>query len=276
MFRALSRDLRQSPGSYAAYLFLLLLLVCIAAGGLISPFKANEPVGEILSAPGGAHPLGTDSLGRDVLSYLIAGAATSLGVAVAVAICNLMLGLILGSVAGFFRGPIDAVISRVMEFFQIVPAFVVALVVVAVLGNEWRNIIIALVIGMWVRMGRLVRSQYLTYRERDFVASLQSQGFRAPTIMAVDILPAALVPILVQFALDVGLALLFFSGLTFLGLGDPDVPSWGLMLNYGQSQLLRAPWISAFAGAAIVATVIAFNLVADHISAKLDRREVLV
>lgn len=272
----MKRHSKWTPSVLQTIAYLLILAVLIAAffGPQLVPFGAHDRAGVPFLSPSSDHLLGTDNLGRDVWSYAVIGAQSTMLISLSVAMIALVVGSIVGAIAGYFGGLIDAVISRIAEFFQIVPAFVIALTTVAILGNTAYFVIIALAAGMWARVARLVRAQFMTYRERDFVANAKIQGVRAPAIMLHDIAPNVSAPVLVQFTLDVGRAALFYAGVTFLGLGDPNVANWGFMLNVGQGYLQTAPWISLTSGVAIILTVLSFNLVADHLSNALDNRRV--
>lgn len=261
-----------SPLQAAAYLFIVLVILAATIGPLLATYGAQEVAGPPLRPPSWEFWFGTDNLGRDMFSYTVIGARSTMLISLSVAGFALVVGAVFGALAGYFGGWLDAVISRIMEFFQIVPAFVIALTTVAILGNTTFFVIVALAAGMWARMARLARAQFMTYRDRDFVANAKIQGVGSGTIMVRDIAPNVSAPILVQFTLDVGMAALFYAGITFLGLGDPNVPNWGFMLSVGQHYLQTAPWVSVTAGVSIILTVLSFNIVADHLSNALDNR----
>jgi peptide/nickel transport system permease protein len=229
-------------------------------------------VAPLLTAPTTAFVMGTDDLGRNVLAGVLYGGRVSLLVgAVSVAVSTL-IGVGVGLWAGYLGGVVDELFMRIVEFFQVLPRFFVALVLVAILGASVWNVIVVIALLSWPLTARLIRAEVLSLRERDFVQSLRL--LRAPVwyIAFVEILPNALAPVVVNASLEVGRAILTEASLSFLGLGDADHPSWGFMLSYAQPLMRQAWWLSVFPGLAIVLVVLGFNLVGDGLNDVLNPR----
>jgi peptide/nickel transport system permease protein len=258
------------------------LLIAIAAigGEAIAPYVPDEADFTAILAPpawseGGSwqHLLGTDQLGRDMLSRLIAGARISLLTAIAAVVAGGTVGVTLGLAAGYIGGIVEAVIMRVVDAFLALPFILMALAFVAALGTGVGNIILVMVLTNWARYARLVRSEVVSIKQRDFVALAQVAGLRPAAIALRHILPNVMTSILVLAVLDVGRAIILESSLSFLGLGiqPPDV-SWGLALAEGRTYMTVAWWLTVWPGLAIVVTVISFNALGDWLKAGFDPR----
>ena len=216
--------------------------------------------------------LGTDSLGRDVAAGIAHGAIISLlvgGVSTAVA---LTIGISLGAVAGYFGGAIDDAVMRFTEFFQTIPSFVLAVVLVAIFRPSIGSIVTAIAIVSWPPVTRLVRAEFLSLRSREFVQAAILLGQSHMRVIFTQILPNALSPIIVLASLMVASAILLESALSFLGLGDPNRMSWGFMIGAGRSVIRLAWWMSVFPGLAILLTVLALNLVGEGLNDALNPR----
>jgi len=232
---------------------------------LLSPFDpAHIEQAELLAPPSLRHPLGTDSLGRDLLSRMFYGARISLSVGlVAVGIATL-LGIMLGSVAGFYGGFWDALIMRFVDVMLCFPAFFLILAVVAVFEPSIFNIMCIIGLTSWMGPARLVRAEILSLKEREFIQAAVALGASNARIIIRHLIPNAAAPLLVNATLGVSGAILLESGLSFLGLGvQPPVPSWGNILIESKSTLGVAWWITVFPGCAILVTVLAFNMLAE-------------
>jgi len=250
-----------------------LVVIAILAPAL-APWDPNKPdMKRILEAPSSKHWLGTDQIGRDVLSRLLYGSRISLAVGfVSVGIATL-IGVLLGAGAGYHGGVVDGGIMRLVDLMLVFPRFFLLLAVLAFLKPSiWT---IMAVIGMtgWMGVTRLVRAEFLALREREFVIWSESIGAGALRVIFKHILPNALAPVLVASTLAVGDVILIEAGLSFLGLGiRPPTPSWGAMILDARSTLFTAPWTGAFPGLAIVITVVAVNLVGESLRDALDPR----
>lgn len=240
-------------------------------------FRASSPVaGQVLVAPGGRDPasgrhfwLGTDSVGRDVASQLLAGARISLTIGLVATGLSLLIGLILGAVSGYFGGWVDLLIQRLVEVMMCFPTFILILVVVAILGRD--IFIIMTVIGLtsWAGTARLVRGEFLAQSVRDYVAAGQALGLGSPRIMFRHILPNALTPLLIAATFGIAGAVTSESGLAFIGLGDPNVTSWGALLEQGR-QNIAYWWLIWLPGLAVFILVSALNLVGNGLREAAD------
>ncbi len=235
------------------------------------PFALN--VDAILMPPGPGHLLGTDALGRDVLSRLLYGGRVSLWVGFVAVGLSVAIGLALGLTAGYFGGIVDEVIMRGVDVMLCFPSFFLILAVIAFLEPSLTNIMIVIGLTSWMGVARLARAETLTLRRREFVLAARVAGSKTPRILFSHILPNALAPILVSATLGVAGAILVESSLSFLGLGvQPPAPSWGNMLMEGKDVLEIAPWLSFFPGFAILLTVLGYNLLGESLRDILDPR----
>ncbi len=217
-------------------------------------------------------PLGTDMLGRDVLAGLVHGARVSLLVGFTAALAALLIGISVGAVAGYAGGLPDDVLMRLTEVFQTIPNFLLIIVLVVVLQPSLSTIIIAIAAVSWPSLARLVRAEVMALRRRDFVQSCVTIGMGHGRIVLTQILPNCLAPILVTGSIMVATAILIETGLSFLGLGDPNVVSWGSMIGAGRAGLRTAWYLCAIPGLAIIATVLSINLVAEGLNDALNPR----
>lgn len=258
-----------------AGLAVVTLVVAAAAGAdLIAPARPDAvDVANRFAAPSPAHPLGTDNLGRDVLSRLLFGARLSLAMAVATTAGITALGIAMGIVSGYLGGAVDAVVMRVVDVLLSLPRLILALALTGVLGIGLLNLMLAIVAVGWADYARVVRAQVLSLRERRFVESARAVGASRLRIMARHVAPNLVGPVIVLSTLDLGAILLALSGLSFLGLGvRPPTPEWGSMLAEGKNFLDRAPQLVAYPGIAISLLVLAFNLLGDGLRDVLDPR----
>lgn len=268
---AMARLLR-APSAAIGAAVLLLLLGAAATAGWLYPGDPLEMVGAPFTWPGAdaEFPAGTDLMGRDILAGLFHGARVSLLVGGASAAIALALGLLVGAIAGYAGPRVDAVLMRLTELFQTVPSFLLAIVLVAILGPSLSTIIFALGVTSWTGIARLTRGEFITLREREFVRAAQALGAGHARIIFREILPNALPPIIVTTAVLVANAILSEAGLSFLGLGDPNVVSWGSMVGAGREALRTAWYMTALPGLTIMAAVLALNLLSDAVNDALN------
>ena len=220
-----------------------------------------------------AHTIfGTDTLGRDIGTGLVYGARVSLMIGFVSTVAALLVGVTLGAVAGYYGGWVDAALMRFTELFQTVPSFALAIVLVAIFQPSVGSIVTAIAIVSWPPVARLVRGEFLTLRQRDFVAAARLDGQSDLRIIFVELLPNAASSIVVMASLMVATAILLESSLSFMGLGDPDLMSWGYMIGAARTVLRQAWWMSVFPGLAILLTVLALNLVGEGLSDGLNTR----
>lgn len=255
-----------------AWVILAILALCVAAGPWVAPhdpLAVNLP--SRLQGPSAAHWLGTDHLGRDMLSRLIVAARISLGsVAVTLALI-LALGFLVGGLAGWAGGRIDAALMRFCDVFLTFPTFVLAMFMVGVLGTGLVNVIIAIALSHWAWYARLVRSFVLSLKERDYVLAARAAGASDWAIFRDHLAPQILSQMLVLATLDIGHMMLHVAGLSFLGLGvAPPTPEWGVMINDARTFVWSQPLLVALPGAMIFVTVLAFNRVGDALRDRLD------
>ena len=261
---------RRNRGSVVGLAIVAIFILTALGGPIAWPHDPIRVSGDLLLGPSLHHPFGTDNVGRDMLALVIAGARLSLTVGLFAAAGSLLVGGLVGSIAGYVGGKVDAILMRVSEFFQVMPAFLLALVIVAIIGSNVWLVITAITLSIWPQTARLMRAQFLSLREREFVLSARALGFPHTHIIRKEIIPNAMAPVIVQGSLDTGHAILIEAGLAFLGLGDPNVQSWGEMLQRSQIYLLSAWWMSIFPGLAIFLVVLAVNLIGDGLNEALD------
>lgn len=260
----------RNRAAVAGAVVLAIVLVMAALAPLLYPAGAFVLAGPPVQPPGGRFILGTDTLGRDVLAGIMHGARTSLLVGVASTLGSVAIGLILGAFAGFYRGATDTALMRLTEFFQTIPSFILAIVLVAILSPSLGSEILAIAAVSWPGIARLVRGEFASVGAREFVLATAGLGAGDARIVFRHILPNCASPIIAVGSLLVASAILFESGLSFLGLGDPNLMSWGLMISAGREVLRSAWWICTFPGIAILATVLAINLVGDGLNEALN------
>ena len=241
---------------------------------LIAPFDPNElHLDAILKAPCAEFPLGTDRLGRDVLSRLLYGGRVSLWVGFVAVGISISIGALLGLVSGYFGGLVDEIAMRFVDIMLCFPSFFLILAVVAFLEPSLFNIMVVIGLTSWMGVARLVRAETLTLREREFVSAARLAGTSTWRIMTRHILPNAMAPVTISAILGIGGAILIESGLSFLGLGvQPPQASWGNMLMDGKSVIEEASWLSLFPGLAILITVLGYNLLGESLRDFLDPR----
>lgn len=271
--RALRSALRNLSFTGGLAILGAVVLVAIAAPWLF-PGDPLDMVSIPTLWPGenAAYPLGTDSLGRDMAAGLAYGARVSLLVGISAAATGLLIGTALGAVAGYCGGWIDNVVVRITELFQTVPAFLLVIILVSIREPSAPAIALAIGVASWPTVARLVRAQFHSLRNADFVAAALVSGARPSRIIIRHVLPNALAPIVVTTSVMVANAILTEAGLSFLNLGDPNMVSWGSMIGDGR-QLLRTAWyLTALPGAAIALTVMSINLAGDGLNDVLNPR----
>jgi peptide/nickel transport system permease protein len=268
------RAFLRNPAAMAGVVLLLFMLGLALVAPLLYPGDPLDMVAPPLLWPGqdAAYPLGSDSLGRDVIAGIAHGARVSLAVGVVAAVLSLVIGILVGAAAGYFGGRVDDVLVRITELFQTMPSFLFVIVVVAIGQPSVPIIVFAIGLASWPVIARLVRAEFRTLRETEFVLAARSQGFSHLRIIFQEMLPNALPPVIVTTSVLVASAILIESALSFLGMGDPNAVSWGSMIGQGR-ELLRTAWyLTALPGAAIVLTVLALNLVGDGLNDAFNPR----
>lgn len=256
----------------------LVVLVVVALVALIAPLFLEYSPWDMVDAPflpplsEDGRWLGTDTMGRDIWVGLVNGARVSLLIGLVSTVVSLLIGVSLGAVAGYFGGWVDAVLMRFTELFQSVPSFALAIVLVAIFEPSVTSIVTAIAVVSWPPVARLVRGEFLSLRQRDFVSAALLAGQSTPRVILTQILPNAVSPIVVMASLMVASAILLESSLSFLGLGDPNQMSWGYMVGTARTVMRQAWWMAVFPGLSIVLTVLALNLVGEGLNDGLNAR----
>ncbi len=260
----------------ALYSLIFILLIILAAifAPYISPYNPDKiNVNAILQPPSFTHLLGTDQLGRDVLSRLIYGSRISVEVGFISVSISLFIGIIIGAFAGYYAGFIDGFLMRFVDIMLTFPSFFLILAVSAILRPSIINIMIIIGLTSWMGVARIIRAEFMQNREKDYVLSAKAAGASDLYIMFIEILPNVVAPILVSATLGIAGAILIQASLAFLGIGImPPTPSWGGMLSRGKTYIMVAWWLTLFPGIAILLTVLSFNLVGEAVRNALDPR----
>lgn len=252
-------------------IFLLLVLIGVALFAPVitsrSPYYLND---ELLMAPNKKYLLGTDGLGRDVFTMIVYGTRISLIIGVVATAISGIIGTIIGAISGFFGGKLDRVISEFINIFIMTPSFFLILIIIALFGSSIFNVMLVIGLTSWPGNARLMRAQAKSLRERTFVKSAQVIGESKFAIMVKHVIPNGIFPVIANTTMNVSSAILTEASLSFLGLGDPNVVSWGQIINHGRNYLTQAWWISAFAGVMVVLTVLTFFLIGDALNKVLS------
>jgi peptide/nickel transport system permease protein len=272
--------LRSRSGLFGAVLVVVMICAALGAPFMDLPNPIRGDLRARLAPPTwsgplspGAHPLGTDQLGRDILSRIIYGSQITLTVAGSAVVLGGMIGVFLGIVAGTFGGIVDRVLMRLVDIQLAIPLMLLALLVVAALGPSLTNLIMVLAVTSWIRYARIIRGQVLALREREFVQSVRAIGASTMRIMIRHILPNVATPALVIATLELARVIIMDAALSFLGLGvQPPTASWGRMLAEGRVYISTSWWIVTFPGLAIVLSVLSINLLGDWLRDYFDPR----
>ncbi|QGG55114.1 ABC transporter permease [Paenibacillus sp. B01] len=268
------RSFRRNRMAMAGLGIIVFFILVAALAPVIAPYDYKEQeLMNRLQPPGGEHWLGTDDLGRDILSRLIHGARISLWVGVSSVAGSIVAGTMLGILAGYYGRWWDAIISRLFDILLAFPGILLAIAIVAALGPSLQNALLAIAIVNVPVFGRLVRAKVLSLREEEYIVAARSLGMKSSRILLQHILPNSLGPIIVQGTLGIATAIIEAAALGFLGLGaQPPDPEWGKMLSDSRQLIQKAPWTVLFPGLAIMLTVLGFNLIGDGLRDVLDPR----
>jgi peptide/nickel transport system permease protein len=272
--KQIARTLLRHPGGLIGFVILAIAIAVAVFGPELFPTSPWRMVQRPFLPPFSVKgfPLGTDALGRDVLAGIIYGARVSLLVGLVSTLAALAVGIPVGAIAGYFGGRIGDALMRFTEFFQTVPSFALAIVLVAILQPSIVSIVLAIAIVSWPPVARLVRGEVLSLRTREYVQAAIVTGQSHGWIIWREILPNALSPVIVLASLMVATAILLESSLSFLGLGDPNLMSWGYMVGAGRTVIRQAWWITVFPGIAILLAVLALNLIGEGLNDALNPR----
>ena len=271
-FATMLRQFGRSPAGVAGAVVLLILILVTLFGPGIYGIDPLDIAGLPFTPPGADAWLGTDYLGRDILAGLIHGGRATLTVGGTAALITIAIGVTVGALSGFFGGAIDTALVKLTEFFQILPPLLFAMVLVTLFGQTLTTITIAIGVVSWPTAARLTRAEFLRLRNLDFVKASRAAGAGNGHLILRVVLPNALPPIIVSATLAIGVAILFEGGLSFLGLGDPNTMSWGLMIGQNRNYVLDSWWTVTFPGAAIFIAVLAISLIGDGINDAINPR----
>ena len=262
---------RQRSALVGALVTGVVVLLAVLAP-LLTPFQPLRGTGVGLEPPGAMHLLGTDDLGHDVLAQVLYGARVSITVGLISSVIAFCIGLLIGAPAGYFGGFIDDALMRFTEFFQVIPRIFLAILLVALFGQNLVVTVIAIGVLSWPASARVLRAEVLSKREAEYVSAARAAGARAPRLIVRHILPNAIAPLVVTASLNVGAAILLEAGLAFLGLSDPNQVSLGRTLQSAIPLIQVAWWVSVFPGLTIAVLVVAVNLLGDGVNDLLDPR----
>lgn len=260
----------ENRGAVAGLVILAIVVAVALAAPLLMPGDPMATRGRPLLPPGGDFPFGTDMLGRDVLAGIVHGAKVSLMIGLISTVIAVLIGVTVGAVAGFFGGQVDDLLVRVTEFFQTIPSFIFAILLVAIMTPSLASIVTAIAVVTWPPIARLARSEFMSLRRREFVEAAVLSGLSRTRIIVSEVLPNAMSPLIVMGSLMIATAILTESALSFLGLGDPNRISWGYMIGAARTVFRQAWWLSVFPGLAIALTVLAINLVGEGLNDALN------
>lgn len=255
-------------------LFITALLTILALfAGMITPYPPSKiRVGEPFEPPNSDHLMGTDDLGRDIASGVIYGIRTALLIGVGTASISAIIGILVGVTSGFYGGKVDDLIMRAVDVFMAIPRFFLLLIIAAIMGISIQNIIIVMAFLSWPMNVRLIRAEVLSVKERPYVEAARAMGAGSAALMFREILPNSSAPLIINTFLEIGKAILLEASMSFLGLGDPVVPSLGKMLYNAQAFFYSSWWMAVFPGLAILFTVLGLNLIGDGLNDALNPR----
>ncbi len=265
---------RQSWAGMLGLILLLLVILFSVAGPFIYAVDPFEIIWAPLTAPGvvANAPFGTDHLGRDVLAGLVYGGQATLFVGLTAGFLTITIGILVGAMAGYYGGGVDEILMRITEFFQVLPALLFAMVLVTLFTPSIYVVSAAIGIVSWPTTARLTRAEFLRIKNLEYVKAAQSIGARDNRIIWRVVLPNSLAPLIVSATLTIGVAILFEAGLSYLGLGDPNAFSWGMMIGAGREYILDAWWLVTLPGIMIFLTVLGFSLIGDGLNDAFNPR----
>ena len=270
--RRFSTGLLRHPSGVVAGGFIGLLIVLGIGVDFFPGFDPHAMSNDVMEPPSAEFLFGTDELGRSVFAGVLHGIQISISVGFFAAIIATVVGIMIGAVAGFYGGWLDTAVMRISEFFQVIPSFVLAAVIVALAGPGLTQIIVVVGLLAWPQVARVTRGEVMRVRQLEFVDAVRCLGIEEHRVLLDEVVPNAIAPVLAISTLIVGQAILLEASLSFLGLGSVELVTWGRMLNSGQRFLFNAWWLSLFPGAAIFFTVLAFNVFGDAVSAIINPR----
>ncbi len=272
LWRNAWKKLKRNKVAMIGLIMVVIFIAVAVFAPLIAPYDPNEiDLFSVLKEPSLTHWLGTDYYGRDLFSRIVFGSRISLSVGIIVQVISLTIGTIMGSLAGYYGGKVDMFIMRIVDIVMSFPSLLFTIAIMVALGPSLYNVFIALGVVWWTRTARIVRSEFMRNRERDYVDAARALGNNDFKIMYKHILPNCMAPIIISFTMGIATSIMSEASLSFLGLGAQEpTPSWGSIINNGLQYLRVAPWYSLFPGLAIAYTVLGFNLLGDGLRDALD------
>lgn len=273
MRKFLGEIARYHRSGLVALAFIMLLVVVAVAVNFIPQLNPYQLSDAAMQPPSAEHLLGTDDLGRSVLAGVLYGARISLIVGFFAALVATVIGVLLGAISGFYGGWLDTLVMRIAEFFQVVPSFILAAVIVAMTGPGLAQIVVIVGLLAWPQVARVMRGEVMRVKQLEFVDAARCLGISERDVLAGEVIPNAVAPVLAVGTLIVAQAILLEASLSFLGLSSAELISWGRMLNNGQRFLFNAWWLAFFPGIAIFLTVLAFNVFGDAVGAVFNPRK---
>jgi peptide/nickel transport system permease protein len=267
------RRYRKSKIALIGLMLLCVFLILILFADFIVPYEKaiSQNYDAILSGPSGAYIFGTDNMGRDIFARVVHGTRNSLLIGLSTCLAGVLLGGCLGAVAGYYGGKLDNIIMRVMDIFMSIPPVLLALAIVAALGANMRNLIIAMIVAITPNFTRLVRAVILTVADQDYIEAARSYGCRDSRIIFKYIIPNAMGPIIVNTTMSIASMILTAAGMSFIGMGiKPPSPEWGSMLSEAKNYMRLAPHFAVFPGVTILLAALCFNLIGDGLRDALD------
>ena len=271
--RRAGRGFARNPAALVGLVLFVFMVAAATAGPRLYGVDVSDIVGPPLSPPDADAPFGTDYLGRDILASVLLGGRATMLVGVTAALISMSIGVSIGAVAGYLGGLADAALMRVTEFFQVLPALLFAMVMVMLFRPSLATIAVSIGLVSWTGTARLARGEFLRLKRLEFIEAARAEGASGARIVFRVILPNGMAPLIVSATLAIGAAMLFEGGLSFLGLGDPNVMSWGLMIGQNRAYLLDAWWTVTFPGVALFVTVLSVALIGDGVNDALDPRQ---
>lgn len=269
-FKEFLKRLKNNKQMIIGVVLLAILIIIAIIGPLIAPYNPRYLNDDLLASPSAKYLLGTDKLGRDVLSMILYGVRTSLQIGFIAAMISAVIGVAVGGIAGYFGGIVDKVLNEIMNVFMMLPTFFLELLIVALFGSNMLNVMIVIGVTSWVSNARLMRAQAISLKERTFVKSSIAIGESKWHILLNHVVPNGVFPIIAQTTMNISGAILTEASLAFLGLGDPNVFSLGQIINAGKAVMPRCWWITTFSGVVVVIIVLTFFLIGDGINRVLS------
>ena len=264
------RRYKKSPSAIIGLFLISIFILIVIFGPNVAPYSPSAFKSPAFNPPNSKNLMGTDDLGRDIFSRVLYGARVSLIIGFLSALLSTVVGVIVGSFSGYYGGRIDDLLTRLTEFFQVLPKFFLALIIVALFGSGIINVVLVIAVLSWPSTARLVRAEFLYLKELEFIEAARSLGAGSLSIIFNEILPNAIHVAIVNMSMQAASSILIEAGLSFLGLSDPNVISWGYMLRNAQDFYTYAWWMAIFPGFAIFLTVLSFNLIGEGLNDALN------